>query len=193
MSGIKYGRAVVAPIWRTIAISVEIVIEAGAAIDVGIDLLVNNAAVSGPERQSAREMDFDGWAAAFAANTMAPLRIAQAFTPQVTRSEGKRICTISSRLGSLTANQSGGRIAYRSTKAAVNQVMRSLAYELAELGVTSVLRGYTYQLFLYLLLPFCTGFWGIKGYTSYILYIQNTYIGSYLSVTECYLMLLITL
>ena len=110
-----------------------------AAIDVGIDLLVNNAAVSGPERQSAREMDFDGWAAAFAANTMAPLRVAQAFTPHVTRSEGKRIVTISSRLGSLTANQSGGRIAYRSTKAAVNQVMRCLAFELAELGVTSVL------------------------------------------------------
>ncbi len=110
-----------------------------AAIDTGIDLLVNNAGVRGPERQSATEMDFDGWAEAFATNTMAPLRVAQAFAPRVIQSAAKRIVTISSRLGSMTANQSGGRIAYRSTKAAVNQVMRSLAFELAGRGVTCVL------------------------------------------------------
>ena len=107
--------------------------------DAGIDLLVNNAGVSGPERQTAADMDFDGWAKAFATNAMAPLRVAQAFAPLVVRSDGKLIVTISSRLGSMTANRSGGRIAYRSTKAAVNQVMRSLAFELAGLGVRCVL------------------------------------------------------
>ncbi len=110
-----------------------------AEIDTGIDLLVNNAGVRGPERQSATDMDFDGWAEAFATNAMAPLRVAQGFAPLVIRSAAKRIVTISSRLGSMTANQSGGRIAYRSTKAAVNQVMRSLAFELAGRGVICVL------------------------------------------------------
>ena len=49
--------------------------------DRAIDVLINNAGMAGPapNQQSGTEMDFDGWAETFAVNTMAPLRVLQAF------------------------------------------------------------------------------------------------------------------
>lgn len=46
-----------------------------------IDVLINNAGMAGPpiQKQSLEEMDFDGWAETFAVNTIAPLRVLQAF------------------------------------------------------------------------------------------------------------------
>ena len=49
------------------------------------------------------------------------------------------VITITSGMGSLADNTSGGSIAYRSSKAAVNMVMRSAAIDLAPRGITCVL------------------------------------------------------
>jgi NAD(P)-dependent dehydrogenase (short-subunit alcohol dehydrogenase family) len=88
-----------------------------------IDVLLNNAGIYGSrERQSAFDMDFDGWREVFEVNVYAPLRIAQAFLPNVEASTGRKIATISSRMGSIGGNPSGN-IAYRSSKAAVNMAM----------------------------------------------------------------------
>jgi NAD(P)-dependent dehydrogenase (short-subunit alcohol dehydrogenase family) len=54
------------------------------------------------------------------------------------RSERKLVVTITSGMGSITDNTSGGSIAYRSSKAAVNMVMRSVSIDLAPRGITSV-------------------------------------------------------
>ena len=54
------------------------------------------------------------------------------------RSERELIVTFTSGMGSLADNTSGGPIAYRSSKAAVNMVMRSLAIDLAPRGITCV-------------------------------------------------------
>jgi NAD(P)-dependent dehydrogenase (short-subunit alcohol dehydrogenase family) len=62
----------------------------------------------------------------------------EAFVDNVARSERKLIVTLTSGMGSLADNTSGGSIAYRSSKAAVNMVMRSLAHDLAPLGITCV-------------------------------------------------------
>jgi NAD(P)-dependent dehydrogenase (short-subunit alcohol dehydrogenase family) len=56
----------------------------------------------------------------------------------VARSERKLIVTLTSGMGSIADNTLGGSIAYRSSKAAVNMVMRSLAIDLAPLGITCV-------------------------------------------------------
>jgi NAD(P)-dependent dehydrogenase (short-subunit alcohol dehydrogenase family) len=56
----------------------------------------------------------------------------------VARSERKVIVTLTSGMGSIADNTSGGSIAYRSSKAAVNMVMRSLAIDLGPLGITCV-------------------------------------------------------
>jgi NAD(P)-dependent dehydrogenase (short-subunit alcohol dehydrogenase family) len=55
---------------------------------------------------------------------MAPLRVSEAFVDHVARSQRKLIVTLTSGMGSLADNTSGGSIAYRSSKAAVNMVMR---------------------------------------------------------------------
>lgn len=91
-----------------------------------IDLLINNAGIYGPAKQSADDMDFSGWEKTFEVNTIAPLRIAQAFRDNLKKGHGKKLVTITSRMGS-TAESGGGYLAYRSSKAAVNNVMRGLA------------------------------------------------------------------
>jgi len=88
-----------------------------------IDVLVNNAGVYGPrDRQSALDMDFKAWREVFEVNVYAPLRVAQAFLPNIEAGSGRKIVTITSRMGSIGSNPSGA-IAYRSSKAAVNMVM----------------------------------------------------------------------
>ncbi|MGH6842215.1 MAG: SDR family NAD(P)-dependent oxidoreductase, partial [Methylocella sp.] len=80
-----------------------------------------------------------GWARVFDVNTMGPARMTEAFADNVARSDRKLILTISSGMGSIADNASGGSIAYRSSKAAVNMVMRSLAIDLAPRGISCVL------------------------------------------------------
>ena len=103
-----------------------------------IDLLLNNAGVSGPRGQTIGNIDYDAWAKVLDVNTMGPMRVSEAFVDHVARSERKLIVTLTSGMGSIADNTSGGSIAYRSSKAAVNMVMRSLAIDLAPRGITCV-------------------------------------------------------
>ncbi len=111
---------------------------AALAAEVGdqpIDILINNAGTPGPapEQQSALQMDYDGWMDAFAVNTMAPLRMVQAFHDNLKAAGGKAI-TITSQMGALDLNWPV-MYAYCSSKAAVNKVMRMISLELAKDGV----------------------------------------------------------
>jgi NAD(P)-dependent dehydrogenase (short-subunit alcohol dehydrogenase family) len=98
-----------------------------------IDVLINNAGISGPDRQSATDMDFDGLAETLAVNAIAPLRVANAFLPNVKAAKGK-IITLSSQMGSMQSASSDS-LAYRVSKAAVNRLMRGLATELKPQGI----------------------------------------------------------
>jgi NAD(P)-dependent dehydrogenase (short-subunit alcohol dehydrogenase family) len=103
-----------------------------------IDLLLNNAGIGGPRGQSVGNIDYEAWAKVLDVNTMGPLRVSEAFVDNVAQSERKLIVTITSGMGSLADNTSGGAYAYRSSKAAVNMVMRSLAIDLAPRGIACV-------------------------------------------------------
>ena len=103
-----------------------------------IDLLLNNAGVGGTRGQTIGNIDYKAWAKVLDVNTMGPLRVAEAFVDHVARSERKLIVTLTSGMGSIADNTSGGAFAYRSSKAAVNMVMRSLAIDLAPRGITWV-------------------------------------------------------
>jgi NAD(P)-dependent dehydrogenase (short-subunit alcohol dehydrogenase family) len=107
----------------------------GAAIDV----LVNNAGVTGVSGQRPGHIDYDSWARVLNVNTMGPLRVLEAFVDHLTRGERKLAISITSGMGSLADNTSGGSIAYRSSKAALNMVMRSAAIDLAPRGIACVL------------------------------------------------------
>jgi NAD(P)-dependent dehydrogenase (short-subunit alcohol dehydrogenase family) len=103
-----------------------------------IDLLLNNAGIIGPRSQTIGNIDYEAWAKVIDVNTMGPTRVSEAFVDHVARSDRKLIVTLTSGMGSLADNTSGGSIAYRSSKAAVNMVMRSLAIDLAPRGLTCV-------------------------------------------------------
>ncbi len=98
-----------------------------------IDVLINNAAIGGPERQTATDMDFDGLIETLNVNTIAPLRVATAFLPNVKAAKGK-IITLSSQMGQVQSASSDS-LAYRVSKAAVNKLMRGLAAELKPQGI----------------------------------------------------------
>jgi NAD(P)-dependent dehydrogenase (short-subunit alcohol dehydrogenase family) len=103
-----------------------------------IDLLLNNAGVGGPRGQTIGNIDYAAWTKVLDVNTLGPLRVADAFVDNVARSERKLIVTLTSGMGSIADNTSGGAFAYRSSKAAVNMVMRSLAIDLAPREITCV-------------------------------------------------------
>jgi NAD(P)-dependent dehydrogenase (short-subunit alcohol dehydrogenase family) len=103
-----------------------------------IDLLLNNAGVGGARGQTIGNIDYGAWARILDVNTMGPMRVSEAFVDHVARSKRKLIVTLTSGMGSIADNTSGGSISYRSSKAAVNMVMRSLAIDLAPRGVTCV-------------------------------------------------------
>jgi NAD(P)-dependent dehydrogenase (short-subunit alcohol dehydrogenase family) len=98
-----------------------------------IDVLINNAGISGPDRQSATDMDYEGLAETLSVNAISPLRIANAFLPNVKAAKGK-IVTLSSQMGSVQSPASDS-LAYRVSKAAVNKLMRGLAAELKPQGI----------------------------------------------------------
>lgn len=99
-----------------------------------IDVLINNAGVIGPERQSSLDMDFDGWLETLKVNTLAPLAIAQAFLPNLRLGLHPKILTVSSGMGSMAFTKSD-RVAYRTSKAAVNKAMQCLATDLKGEGI----------------------------------------------------------
>lgn len=103
-----------------------------------IDLLLNNAGVGGPPGQRIGGLDYAAWANVLDTNTLGPMRVTEAFLENIAKSDLKQVVTITSGLGSLADNTSGGYYAYRSSKAAVNMVMKSASVDLASRGITFV-------------------------------------------------------
>jgi NAD(P)-dependent dehydrogenase (short-subunit alcohol dehydrogenase family) len=103
-----------------------------------IDLLLNNSGIIGPRDQTIGNIDYDAWKQVLDVNTLGPMRVSEAFVEHVARSDRKLIVTLTSGMGSIADNASGGSILYRSSKAAVNMVMRSLAIDLEPRDITCV-------------------------------------------------------
>lgn len=105
-----------------------------------IDLLINNAGVYPADHgDTFGKTDYAAWAYAFEVNTMAPLRMVEAFIQQISSSELKTIIIITSKMGSIADNRGGGSYIYRSSKSAVNIVMKSLSIDLDSSRITVVL------------------------------------------------------
>ena len=103
--------------------------------DVKIDLLINNAGVlanESLEHMSASTLEYQ-----FRVNAMGPLLVTQMLRKQLVR--GAKVALITSRMGSVTDNTSGGRYGYRMSKAALNIAGVSLAHDLKEQDVAVAL------------------------------------------------------
>lgn len=103
--------------------------------DLKIDVLINNAGVlanESLEHMSATTLEYQ-----FRVNAMGPLLVTQMLRKQLV--QGAKVALITSRMGSVTDNTSGGRYGYRMSKAALNIAGVSLAHDLREQNVAVAL------------------------------------------------------
>ena len=103
-----------------------------------IDVLINNAGIMGQRDAARGSIDYDAWAGCMATNVMGPMRVAEALADNLLAGADKKLVTISSRMGSIGENGAADSIVYRSSKAAVNMVVKCLANDLGPKGVTAI-------------------------------------------------------
>jgi len=101
-----------------------------------IDILLSNAGIYGSKGVGFGEVDAQEWRQVLEVNTIAPLMLVQSFVEQVATSQQKLVAVISSKVGSIADNSSGGSYIYRSSKTAVNQVVKSLSIDLASRDIS---------------------------------------------------------
>lgn len=102
-----------------------------------IDVLLSNAGVYGP-RNSFGQIEAAAWRDVLEANTIAPLMLVQHFVEHVAASDNKVVALVSSKMGSIADNNSGGSYIYRSSKTALNQVAKSLSLDLAHRDISVI-------------------------------------------------------
>lgn len=98
-----------------------------------VDLLINNAGILLWD-QPLGKVDMDGVRKQLEVNALGPLRVTQALRPCLRR--GSKIALITSRMGSIEDNSSGGSYGYRMSKAALNMAGKSMAQDLKGEGIT---------------------------------------------------------
>jgi NAD(P)-dependent dehydrogenase (short-subunit alcohol dehydrogenase family) len=97
------------------------------------DMVIHNAGIFG-ENQEIDTLDPQGFIEVMRVNALAPLLVARAFADRL--SGRKLFAVLSSKMGSIADNDSGGLYAYRASKAALNMGIKSLSVDLAGSGVT---------------------------------------------------------
>ncbi|WP_426166271.1 SDR family NAD(P)-dependent oxidoreductase [Sandarakinorhabdus sp. DWP1-3-1] len=93
-----------------------------------------------PERDL-RMLSADAFARAFAVNATGPALVAQAFLPLLPKGRKTLFAALSARVGSIGDNRLGGWHAYRASKAALNQILRTMAIEQARKNPDSIVIG----------------------------------------------------
>ncbi|HHK73698.1 MAG TPA: SDR family oxidoreductase [Rhizobiales bacterium] len=100
-----------------------------------VDVLINNAGLL--TRETLDDLDFGRMLKQYEVNALAPLRMTKAMLPLM--GQGGKVAILSSRVGSMADNGSGGNYGYRMSKAAVNMAGVNLAHDLKPLGIAVVL------------------------------------------------------
>ncbi len=107
--------------------------------DKPVDILINNAGVHALGASQFGKTDDEAWEEAVAVNLIAPMKMMEHFVENIAMSDKKLIASMSSKMGSMNDNGSGGAYAYRATKAALNAVMVSAAHDLRHLDITALI------------------------------------------------------
>lgn len=96
-----------------------------------IDVLLNNAGIL--RRDKLGRFDFDEMLEQYRVNALGPLRVTEALLDNL--HEGSKVIIITSRVGSIEDNASGGSYGYRASKTAVNQIGTNLKHDLLPRGI----------------------------------------------------------
>jgi NAD(P)-dependent dehydrogenase (short-subunit alcohol dehydrogenase family) len=97
--------------------------------DEPIDILLSNAGIGRPHPPFGKT-DYAHWQRILDVNLIGPMKLAEAFVEHVAASRMKVMAFVSSRMGSIALNLTGGSYAYRSSKAGLNAVVKCLAIDL---------------------------------------------------------------
>ena len=108
---------------------------AGELQDTMLDVLINNAGIL--RGDSFGELDYDDMLLQYRVNTLGPLRVTEALRGNLR--EGSRVAIVTSRVGSIEDNGSGGNWGYRASKTAVNMIGTNLMHELRPRGISVAL------------------------------------------------------
>jgi NAD(P)-dependent dehydrogenase (short-subunit alcohol dehydrogenase family) len=103
--------------------------------DRNVDILINNAGILRGDRLD--DIDDDDMIEQYKVNTLGPLRVTRALLDKL--AEGSKVAIVTSRVGSIADNSSGGNYGYRASKAAVNQVGMNLKIDLEPKGIAVAL------------------------------------------------------
>lgn len=106
---------------------------AGQLSAMPVDILISNAGTY-PESRFGKT-DPQAWLHAFQVNTLTTYYLAEAFLPQLRRASQAKLIAMTSKMGSIEDNSSGGEYIYRSSKTALNMVVKSLALDLKEFNI----------------------------------------------------------
>jgi NAD(P)-dependent dehydrogenase (short-subunit alcohol dehydrogenase family) len=103
--------------------------------DQEIDVLINNAGMLKVE--SFGSIDYEDMLQQFRVNTLGPLRVTEALADNL--KDGSKVAIVTSRVGSIEDNSSGGYYGYRASKTAVNQIGTNLKHDLGPRGIAVAL------------------------------------------------------
>jgi len=101
-----------------------------------IDVLINNAGLYGT-RPEFEGLEIDDVRRVFEVNAFGPLRVTQALLPNLRAGGLKKVAHLTSKMGSIADNTSGGSYAYRASKSALNMFAKSFALDFAAEGIAS--------------------------------------------------------
>lgn len=102
-----------------------------------VDLVLAVAGVFGGDRQTPGDVDFDAWLTTLSVNTLGPIRLLEALAGNLSAGQDRRFVAITSGMGS-TATNEGGYLAYRSSKAALNNAIKTQALARRDQGIVCV-------------------------------------------------------
>ena len=103
--------------------------------DIPIDIFINNAGVYGPRNSMFNNVDEKNWIPVLRINTIAPLILTQLIIENLRKSSVKKLIYITSKMGSINDNKSGGSYVYRSSKTALNAIVKNISIDLADEGM----------------------------------------------------------
>jgi len=103
-----------------------------------IDVLINNAGITGPRDHTVGSIPYDDWEQVLRTNTLGPIMVAEALLEPVARSERRLMVFLTSGLGSI-GQGGGGHYLYGTSKAALNKAVKSLSVDLRPHGIGCLL------------------------------------------------------
>ena len=99
-------------------------------------MLINNAGIY--RSSTVGNINYDEWLESFKVNTIAPYQMVENFLDQIINGDLKKVVSITSKMGSIDDNTSGGSYIYRSSKTALNSMMQSLSHDIKHHGIATL-------------------------------------------------------